>query len=64
MDKQKYWLNGIAVSVDSLIPIRIREPISKEKKTREINKNQEKSRESNDKFDLYPKIPKGGENWP
>ena len=58
------WLNGIPVLIDSLFPIRIKDKISKDKKTREINKNQDKSLEINDKSNLYPKIPEGGENLP
>ena len=46
------WLDGIAVSISCLMPIRIRDRISKDKKNRGINKNQDKSREINDKSDL------------
>ncbi len=62
IDNALDWLDGIPVLIDCLMPIRIRDKISKDKKTREINKNKEKSLEINDKSDLYPKIPKGGEN--
>ncbi len=33
------WLGGIAVAIESLIPIRIRDKISKPKKFRKTNKN-------------------------
>ncbi len=62
IDNALDWLDGIPVLIDCLMPIRIRDKISKDKKTREINKNKDKSLEINDKSDLYPKIPKGGEN--
>ena len=55
------WLGGIAVLVEHLIPIRIRDKISKSTKFRETNQSQDKTLELNDKSNLYPKIPKRGE---
>ena len=53
------WLNGIAVSIEHLIPIRIRDKTSK---FNQITKNQENSREKkiiNDKSCLSPENPRG-----
>ena len=52
------WLNGIAVLVEHLIPIRIKDKIPK-------LKGQANSRErsvTNDRVNLCPEIPKGDEN--
>ncbi|MGB5637327.1 MAG: hypothetical protein WBM44_21665 [Waterburya sp.] len=58
------WLNGIAVLVEHLIPIRIKDKISKSNKTNENKANSRESNEMNDKSSLYPEIPKGDENLP
>ena len=55
------WKNGIAVLIEYLIPIRVRDKISK------LNKTKENSREekiTNNKPSLYLEIPQGDENLP
>ena len=57
------WLDGIAVLIEHLIPIRVRDKISKINKTKENKANSRQSNEMNDKSSLYPEMAKGDENW-
>ena len=56
------WLNGIAVLIEHLIPIRISDKISKQNRITKNKVNSRESNEMNDKSSLYPEIPKGDEN--
>ena len=58
------WLNGIAVLIEHLVPIRVRDKISKFNKTKEKKANSRQSNEMDDKLSLYPENPKGDENLP
>ncbi len=58
------WLNGIAVLIEHLIPIRISDKISKQNRITKNTVNSRESNEMNDKSSLYPEIPKGDENLP
>ena len=53
------WKNGIAVLIEHLIPIRVRDKISKSNKTKE-NSREEKI--TNDKSSLYSENPQGDQN--
>ena len=59
------WLDGIAVLIEHLIPVRIRErKYRSDDKTIENQANISKSSLINDKSNLYPKIPKRDEKSP
>ena len=53
------WKNGIAVLIEHLVPIRVRDKISKSNKTKE-NSREEKI--TNDKSSLYSENPQGDQN--
>ena len=57
------WLDGIAVLIEHLIPIRLRDIESRlDDKTTENKGNTRESNSINDKSSLYPGIPKGDAN--
>ncbi|MDJ0592623.1 MAG: hypothetical protein QNJ72_21970 [Pleurocapsa sp. MO_226.B13] len=58
------WLNGIAVLIEHLIPIRSGEKISSSHKNTKNEGNISKSSLMNDKSSSYPKIPKRDEKSP
>ena len=58
------WLDGIAVLIEHLIPIRIRDKISTSNKTTENQGNISKDSRVNDKSNLYPKIPRRDQKLP
>ena len=53
------WKNGIAVLIEHLIPIRVRDKISKSNK---IKENSREEKITNDKSSLYPENPQGDQN--
>ena len=53
------WKNGIAVLIEHLIPIRVRDEISKSNK---IKENSREEKITNDKSSLYPENPQGDQN--
>ena len=55
------WSNGIAVLIEHLIPIRVRDKISKYDRITKNKANSRESNEMNDKPSLYPGITKGDE---
>ena len=58
------WKNGIAVLIEHLIPIRVRDKISKSNKTDENKVNSREGNVTNDRVYLYPEISQGDENLP
>ena len=53
------WMDGIAVLIEHLIPIRVRDKISKSNK---IKENSREEKITNDKSSLYPENPQGDQN--
>ena len=53
------WKDGIAVLIEHLIPIRVRDKISKSNK---IKENSREEKITNDKSSLYPENPQGDQN--
>jgi len=53
------WKDGIAVLIEHLIPVRIRDKISKSNK---IKENSREEKITNDKSSLYPENPQGDQN--
>ena len=53
------WMDGIAVLIEQLVPIRVRDKISKSNK---IKKNSRQETITNDKSSLYPENPQGDQN--
>lgn len=59
LENAEDWLNGIAVLIEHLIPIRVRDKISKSNK---IKENSREEKITNDKSSLYPENPRGDQN--
>ena len=59
LENAQDWLNGIAVLIEHLIPIRVRDKISKSNK---IKENSQEEKITNDKSSLYPENPRSDQN--
>ena len=58
------WKNGIAVLIEHLVPIRIKDKILKSDKNKKNKANSRENNSINDKSSLYPEIPKGDQKSP
>ena len=58
------WLNGIAVLIEHLLPVRIKPEISTRDNTTEHTEKSSKKNQTNDKPSLYPEIPTDDQKSP
>ena len=58
------WCNGIAVPIEHLVPVRIKQEISTTNIHTEKAENNSKAKVINDKSSLYPKIPQDDRKSP